>query len=102
MQSDPRAVYSRLNLDNRVGESVVRQSWKLIQFLKPERSIKLFNVKDDPQEMHDLFDTNRVQAGFLLSLLKKYRAKTSESISATTAAPDEKLIEELKALGYLQ
>jgi arylsulfatase A-like enzyme len=101
-QSDEVAVFSRVNLDGWVGNSVAYQGWKLIEFYRQERSTELFNLTDDPQEMVDLFDLNRVRAGFLLTLLRKYEAKAGESIAAATAAPDDKLIEELKALGYLQ
>jgi hypothetical protein len=89
----------RINLDGRVGNSVAYQGWKLIELFRPERSKRLFNIKDDPWEKVDLYDMNRVRAGFLLSLLVKYEARAGESIGTATAATNEKLTEELKAPG---
>jgi arylsulfatase A-like enzyme len=75
------------------------QRYKLI-LSTPLARTQLYDLKEDPGELHDLSGTLPEIEARLLAALEKWLATAAESGEWTTTVPDEK-VEMLKALGYI-
>lgn len=100
----PLTVFSVLDLDGRQAASLTEVEWKLIeqQAGKRGRRPEIFHLASDPGEETALHDADPVVVGFLTRLLREREARRVEARAPSTAVMDDELVEELKALGYLQ
>jgi arylsulfatase A-like enzyme len=72
-------------------------SWKVI---RAKREVELFDLETDPSEKKDLADENP-EIGDRLQVILDEILDSHPSVS-TPHAPDEKAIEQLRALGYIK
>jgi choline-sulfatase len=106
-RAPPRDITSFLDLDGQEGASVIADGFKLIVPKKPTRLIglgpMLFDREADRDETRNLAEERELRMSYLRSLLARHR-EVSETFDYTagTALMDPELVQELKALGYLQ
>jgi len=85
--------------------SVILGDYKLIESLLDGRFF-LFNLRDDPGELHDLMEDQeqRAKADELRDILERFvhwNEKFGTGLESVETELDEETIEQLKALGYL-
>lgn len=100
-----RPVYSHLDLDHRTAAAVTELEWKLIVPRSGPygRRPMVFRRADDPSDSRALRNPDPVVAGYLSRLLRGWEeGESGETLEAVEATLDPALVEELKALGYLQ
>jgi arylsulfatase A-like enzyme len=96
--------------------SIRSKEWKLIQNLKPEEKLELYNLLEDPKEKTNLIDSRTSVAQDLLKLLDSWKSDVID-INALSGLielerhtggkkPNEaelqKELEKLRALGYIK
>ena len=64
----------------------------------PERQ-QLFDLRQDPDELHDLYPSDPLRAQPLLEQLRQWNEATSTLVE--TGSPSPELLEHMRALGYL-
>ena len=78
--------------------AVRTQSSKLIEAPRPE----LYDLRKDPQEMHNLYEPWNVSVQNLRDLMRQHRSASPSAAKRRDIAPvDPSTIAELRALGYL-
>jgi len=80
-------------------QGLVRDNWKLIHDLKSEEWL-LFNLKSDPAEKENLFDTKKKVRKSLKKELETYTS--AERYIQGGEALDEETLEVLRSLGYVE
>jgi arylsulfatase A-like enzyme len=97
----PRDVRRRVRFDvaGRL-RSVTDGNWKLIWTpgLDEETAYELYDLATDPNETHNLFAPDHPQVPRLRSLLRQWLRGMDDE----TRAPDERDLEALRALGYIE
>ena len=100
----PASAYVRVDLDKRVGASLIEGRFKLV--VPRSRHLGsaplLFDRLEDPEEMVDLAAERPVVVAYLSSLVRQRELEQGANLAAGTAELDEDLRRELEALGYLQ
>ena len=100
--------YSDVITENNVFARAIRdKEWKLITTDKPRKE-KLYNLKQDPEELQDVAPTQKKA----FWNLKKHLADYQKNIKAfgfneslrpkQRRIPDQERLEQLRALGYIQ
>jgi arylsulfatase A-like enzyme len=80
------------------------EEWKLIRIPHPEKDIfELYNIKTDPQEQNNLYQSNPDQAQTLTTILDSIKTRLPDHslITPQQQQLDEETRETLKSLGYL-
>jgi tetratricopeptide (TPR) repeat protein len=77
--------------------SIRSDHWKYIQAPEPE----LYNLKDDPNELHNLISERPDQARLLAEQLKKIIAMGQKAQDQKAEAMDADRLEQLASLGYI-
>ncbi len=98
-----RAAYSVLDLDRHRGVGLTEKGWKLI--LPRGAAVeapRVFDLAADPGEQRPLADADPVVRGYLLARLRRVEHQRGQALTAAIADMDPELVQELKALGYLQ
>lgn len=100
--------YSDVITENDVFARGIRnQEWKLITTDKPRKE-RLYNVKQDPEELNDLAATHKAPLQTLKGNLATYKKNLKElGLNESMRPkhrriPDQERLEQLRALGYIQ
>jgi arylsulfatase A-like enzyme len=87
------------------GESVSLRTplWKLI-YDRPRDSSELYHLAEDPGETRDHWGSDKELGGVLMARLLDFTATHQSLVSADTSTveADERMLENLRALGYVQ
>jgi arylsulfatase A-like enzyme len=98
-------MFSTLNLDRRIAQSVTLDGLKLIQTLaydQPKPQFELYDLNADPQESSNLTEQRPVAMGYLRRLLRE-RRQTIAAIAPTEKGTVSAEVERnLRALGYIE
>ena len=100
--------YTDVITENNVFARAIRdQEWKLITTDKPRKE-KLYNLQQDPEELHDVAPTKKKALQSLKGHLADYQKNIkefgfNESLRPRQRRiPDQERLEQLRALGYIQ
>lgn len=96
----PRAVCSHLELDGVAAESLVEGPFKVLCKLSDAFGCELYNLEEDPGETLDLAPWRPALAGYMEQRLHSFR-EPEAALKAVEAEVDERVLEQLRALGYL-
>lgn len=98
----PEAIFSYLHLDGGPRISVRQGRFKLHVHRTGDTLFKhqLYDLVADPGETRDLARSHPVRTGFMASLVRR-RLATGEGLAGEEAVIDEKVRQDLEALGYL-
>ena len=87
----------------RIRTALIEEDWKLIH--SSDGQHELFNVVEDPGEIHNLFGAKSERANAMLARLAAVKPLSTEDTAPEPPAPQDELTEEEKeefrALGYL-
>lgn len=84
--------------------TVRTEEWKLIRIPHPEKYIfELYNIKTDPEEKHNLYNSNPDQAAALITILDSIKTRLPDGSLVTPQQQelDEETRQTLESLGYL-
>ena len=97
----PRRVFSHTRRKNQTTASVIEGDWKYIRRVdaKGVRG-RLYNWRDDPRELIDLATGNPILANLLAVAIQRHLAGSAPP-GVAEAAPDEDVLDNLRALGYV-
>jgi len=103
-ESAQSPIFSYMDYEGRVGMSLIRGPWKLIEPLSsgftPTR--ELYHRFRDPDERLDLEAEYPVLAGFLATLIRQQLLELERLPEVETMDFDDETQQQLKALGYLE
>lgn len=82
--------------------SMIKGSWKIIHNSE-SHEFELYNIKDDPLEIHNVFNRQSTQAYELMKeLISWQKIKEKTKMIAPKVIQDEKTLKQLKSLGYIK
>jgi hypothetical protein len=96
----PRPVLSDSNIYYEPAETVVANGYKLVRHLVSRR-LELYDLRGDPQQLHDMAEAQPDMARRLTGLLDEWRARSVLVGGPTSAENEAENTSRLKALGYL-
>jgi len=102
--TDPTSVYSFLSLRDVEAASVTEEEWKLIvpRSEKAGTEPKLFHLSSDREELENRFGEEPIVAGYLMTLLRMHESDEGDSLAASEAMLTDELVDNLRALGYVE
>jgi len=101
-ERDERVVYAEGMLYGGTERSLVVDEYKLIFEIDGRERRRLYNVFVDPFEERDISQRVHLRTADMRIALESFHTKLAEdSDSPATAADDERVLESLKALGYI-
>ncbi len=95
-----KAVYSHLELDGAMAESLIEGRFKILCRSSGVFGCELFDLEEDPGEEEDLASQRPVLVGYMEQRLRSFR-DSDAALEAVEAEVDTKVLEQLRALGYL-
>ncbi len=100
-ETGTRQVFSHTKRKNQTTASVIDGDWKLIRRVDDKGvTSRLYNWRDDPLELTDRAAEHPILAGLLAASIQK-RLAESKPPGVAEAAPDEEVLDNLRALGYV-
>jgi arylsulfatase A-like enzyme len=96
----PRPVFSDSNIYYEPAETVVADGYKLVRHLVSRR-LELYDLRGDPQQLHDMAEARPDMARRLTGLLDEWRARSVPVGGPASAENEAENTSRLKALGYL-
>ena len=101
--SEPRPVFASVHYHHNHQVGVVLGDWKLLirGISGLNRQARLFNRRQDPDELDNLADQYPVRVGYLTTLIRREMQRRPQEVGSEQVELDEETAERLEALGYL-